>query len=111
MRNVLQFPIWVADKDEIPFSQPAKNIRFIGVEKAQTGIKQMLEEAESEKLAVDGVIADITNYEAPDLQNILVIDRMLHMLQNNEIRIAVLEKSSNAVSKAGYILIADTSKH
>jgi len=27
----------------------------------------MLEEAESEKLAVDGVIADITNYEAPDL--------------------------------------------
>ena len=27
---------------------------------AQTGIEQMLEEAESENLAVDGVIADIT---------------------------------------------------
>ena len=37
------------------------------VDTAQTGIEQMLEEAESEKLAVDGVIADITNYEAPDL--------------------------------------------
>ena len=33
------------------------------------------------------------------------------MLQNDVIRNAVLEKSSNAVSKAGFILIADTPKH
>ena len=33
------------------------------------------------------------------------------MLQNDEIRNAVFEKSSNAVSKAGFILIADTPKH
>ena len=71
----------------------------------------MLEEAESENLAVDGVIADITNYEAPDLYNIVVIDSVLHMLQNDEIRNAVLEKSSNAVSKAGFNLIVDTPKH
>ena len=62
-------------------------------------------------MAVDGVIADITNYEAPDLYNIVVIDRALHMLQNDEIRNVVLEKSSNAISKAGFILIADTPKH
>ena len=37
------------------------------VDTSQTGIERMLEEAESEKLAVDGVITDITNYEAPDL--------------------------------------------
>ena len=30
------------------------------MDSAQTGIEQMLEEAESENLAVDGVIADIT---------------------------------------------------
>ena len=45
----------------------------------------------------------LTNYEAPDLYNIVVIDRMLHMLQNDEIRNEVLEKSSNAVCKAGTI--------
>ena len=45
----------------------------------------------------------LTNYEAPDLYNIVVIDRMLHMLQNDEIHNAVLEKSSNAVCKAGTI--------
>ena len=45
----------------------------------------------------------LTNYEAPDLYNIVVIDRMLHMLQNDEIRNTVLEKSSNAVYKAGTI--------
>ena len=33
------------------------------------------------------------------------------MLQNGEIRNAVLEKSSNAVSKAGFILIVDTPIH
>jgi hypothetical protein len=40
----------------MPCSLPAKDIRFIGVDTAQTGIEQMLEEAESEKLAVDGVM-------------------------------------------------------
>jgi len=33
------------------------------------------------------------------------------MLQNDEIRNVVLEKSSNAISKAGFILIADTPRH
>jgi 2-polyprenyl-3-methyl-5-hydroxy-6-metoxy-1,4-benzoquinol methylase len=42
-----------------------KGHSVLGVDTAQTGIEQMLEEAESEKLAVDGVITDITNYEAP----------------------------------------------
>ena len=69
-----------------------KEHSVLGVDTAQTGIEQMLEEAESENLAVDGVIADITNYEAPDLYNIVVIDRALHMLQNDEIRNVVLEK-------------------
>ena len=50
-----------------------KGHSVLGVDTAQTGIEQMLEEAESEKLAVDGVNADITNYEAPDLYNIVVI--------------------------------------
>ena len=76
----------------------------LGVDSAQTGIEQMLEEAESENLAVDGVIADITNYEAPDLYNIVVIDSVHYMLQNDEIRNAVLEKSSNAVCKAGFFI-------
>ena len=44
-----------------------KGHSVLGVDTAQTGIEHMLEEAESEKLAVDGVITDITNYEAPDL--------------------------------------------
>jgi len=33
------------------------------------------------------------------------------MLQNDEIRNVVLEKSSNAISKAGFILIVDTPRH
>jgi len=44
-----------------------KGHSVLGVDTAQTGIEQLLEEAESEKLAVDGVITDITNYESPDL--------------------------------------------
>ena len=33
------------------------------------------------------------------------------MFQNDEIRNVVLEKSSNAISKAFFILIADTPRH
>ena len=51
----------------------------LGMDKAQTGIEQILEEVEIEKLTVDGVIADIINHEAPDLYNIVVIDGVLHM--------------------------------
>ena len=69
-----------------------KGHSVLGVDTAQTGIEQMLEESESENLTVDGIIADITNYEASDLYNIVVIDSVLHMLQNDEIRNAVLEK-------------------
>ena len=69
-----------------------KGHSVLGVDMAQTGIEQMLEEAESENLAVDGVIADITNYEAPDLYNIVVIHSVLQMLQNDELRNAVLKK-------------------
>ena len=69
-----------------------KGHSVLGVDTAQTGIEQMLEESESENLTVDGVIADITNDEAPDLYNIVVIDSVLHMLQNDEIRNAVLKK-------------------
>ena len=50
----------------------------------------MLEEAESKNLAV-GVIADITNYETPDLYNIVFIDSVLHKLQNDEICNSLLE--------------------
>ena len=97
----------------MPCSLPAKDIRFLvlGMDKAQTGIEQILEEVEIEKLTVDGVIADIINHEAPDLYNIVVIDGVLHMWQNDEMRNTALEKSSNAVSEAGFILIADTTKH
>ena len=54
----------------------------LGVDSAQTDIEQMLEEAKSGNLAVDGVIAQITNYEAPVLYNIVVIDSVHHVLQN-----------------------------
>ena len=88
--NVLLFLFWLRTRTRC-LVHSRKGHSVLGVDTAQTGIEQMLEEAESEKLAVDGVIADITNYEAPDLYNIVVIDRVLHMLQNDEIRNAVLE--------------------
>ena len=80
----------------------------LGVDSAKTGIKQMLEEAESENLAVDGVIADIANYEAPDLYNIVVIDSVLHILQNDAMRFL---KNPVMQSAKLIFLIADTPRY
>ena len=67
MMNVLLFLLLVSVQGRDVLFIARKGHSVLGVDTAQTGIVQMLEEAESEKLAVDGVIADITNYEAPDL--------------------------------------------
>ena len=70
----------------------------------------MLEEAQSKYLAIDGVIADITNYEAPDLYNIEVIDRALHMLQNEKYAMRFLKNPVMQSAKLVF-LFADTPRH
>ena len=77
---------------------------------AQTGIEEMLEEAESENLAVDEVIADITNYEAPDLYNIVVMTVCFICYRMTKYAMRFLKNPVMQSAKLVF-LFADTPRH
>ena len=88
-----------------------KGHTLLGVDSAQTSIKQMLKLAVRENLNVNGIVADIIDFEADDVYDVVLIVRVLLILQSNKIRKSVLEKYSSAVCNDGYYLIADTPKN
>jgi len=83
----------------------------LGVDISRTGISQMLEEAGQEGLAVGGAVADIVEYEPSGDYEVVILDRVLHMLKDDGERMAVLEKASVVTKSGGFVLIADTPKH
>lgn len=82
-----------------------------GVDNSRTGISQMLEEAEGEGLDVCGVVADVVEYEPSGDYDVVILDRVLHMLKDDSERLVVLEKASAVTKSGGFILIADTPKN
>ncbi len=78
----------------------------VGVDISQTGIAQLLEDAQSEGLNIEGIVADLRDFEPTDTYDVIVIDRTLHMLAE-DIRLSVLERVCQATREGGFILIAD----
>ena len=75
---------------------------MLGVDATQTAIKQMLKMPVLEKLNVNGVFAGIIDFDVDDVYDVVLIDRLLHILQRDKIRKAVLEKYSSIVCCDGY---------
>ncbi len=78
---------------------------------AQTAIKQMLKLSFLENLNVKVVFAGIIDFDVDDVYDVAMIDRILHILQRENIRKVVLEKFSSTVCCDGYYSIVDTLKN
>ena len=78
----------------------------LGVDSSQTGIQHMLEDADAEGLSVEGVVADLTEYEIEGSYDVIILDRVLHMLEKDS-RNALLEQVLQHVPPSGFVLIAD----
>ena len=83
----------------------------VGVDQSPTGIAQMAEAASREGLAIEGVVADILTYHPEGEYDIVVFDRVLHMLGSDEQRQRMLHRAMGAAVPGGYLLIADTPSH
>lgn len=83
----------------------------VGVDISETGISQMLEDAGNEGLAVTGVVADIVAFEPEGHFDVVLLDRVLHMLENDEQQTAVLTTVSQHTKPGGFVLIADMPKN
>jgi SAM-dependent methyltransferase len=80
--------------------------RVVGVDLSPAGIADLVKNAQSEGLPIDGVVADIATYVPEGIFDIVLIDRTLHML-DEEPRNAALARFLGHVGPTGYVLIAD----
>ncbi len=78
----------------------------VGVDLSHSGIRDMLAVAEKEGLPIEGFVADITAFEPEGEFDVLLIDRTLHML-DEEARHDVLDRLLDQVAEAGRVLIVD----
>jgi len=78
----------------------------LGVDSSKTGIRQMLEDAEAKKLDLEGIVADLTEYVIEGSYDVIIIDRVLHMLEEED-RIRLLRQAVEHVAPDGFVLIAD----
>lgn len=83
--------------------------RVVGVDVSSVGIGQMSQSAKAEGLDVEGVVEDICAYEPEEPFDLVILDRVLHMLPSSA-RASVLEKAMDAVLPGGHLLVAEGPK-
>ncbi|MCP4361773.1 MAG: class I SAM-dependent methyltransferase [Chloroflexi bacterium] len=87
-----------------------KGHHVLGVDVSLTGIAQMLADAKKEDLNIEGVVADIVTFKPIDTYDVVLLDRVLHLLDDDDERTAVLETACQHTKTGGFILIVDTLK-
>lgn len=81
----------------------------VGVDLSEIGISQMLEDAEG--LDITGVVSDVLSYRSRRKFDAVVLDRVLHLLLDDDERREALARAAALTKKNGVVLIADTPKH
>lgn len=80
--------------------------KVVGVDLSPAGISDMVAVAKDENLQIEGIVADIGTFVPEGMFDILLIDRTLHML-DEETRLAALTRLIASVVPGGWALIAD----
>ncbi len=82
-----------------------------GVDLSKIGIAQMQEDAAREGLTVTGVVSDILDFRSRSKFDVVLLDRVLHLLLDDGERLAAIARAATLTRKGGHILIADVPKH
>ena len=92
-------------RDSIFIAKMGHKVTVVDI--SPTGINQLITDAQKENLQIEGVIEDIITYKPSKYFDIIIIDRTLHMLNEEETRINVIKNAVKNLKNHGYILIAD----
>jgi SAM-dependent methyltransferase len=82
--------------------------KVLAVDASPTGIAQILAAADSEKLPIEGVVANLNDFVPDGVFDVVVLDRVVHMLGNARNKQTLLSKAAQATAECGYVLVADT---
>ena len=80
----------------------------VGVDVSTVGLKQLNRIAKKEKLKIETIVSDLVDFKTRKRFDVIILDRVLHIVATEHEREQVLEKSITYLRKSGYILIADT---
>lgn len=80
----------------------------VGVDVSAVGLAQLDEDAAAEGLDVTGVLSDVLAYRCRRKFDVVLLDRVLHMLADDDDRRSGLELAARLTKKNGTVLIADT---
>ena len=100
-KNTRLFLIWAVDKEGTPCLLPEEDIFCWAWMQLKPVSNKYWKPAVRENLIVNGIVADIIDFEADDVYDVVLIVRVLLILQSNKIRKSVLEKYSSAVCNDG----------
>jgi 2-polyprenyl-3-methyl-5-hydroxy-6-metoxy-1,4-benzoquinol methylase len=85
--------------------------RVHAVDLAPTSIAQVIARAKAEELDIRGEVADVEDIEVDREYDVVILDRVLHMLRSDARRLALLDKVRRWVRPGGHVLVADTRSH
>lgn len=85
--------------------------RVHAVDLAPTGISQVIVQAKAEELDISGEVADVEEIEMDREYDVVILDRVLHMLRSDARRIVLLDKVRHWVRPGGHALVVDTRSH
>lgn len=93
-------------RDTLPAARMGHSV--LGVDISSVGIGQMLAEATAGGLRVEGVVADLITFVPTGKFDVIILDRVLHMIGKVESRRTILRNAVNALRPSGLCLVADT---
>ena len=79
----------------------------IGVDASKTGVMQVNKIAKKRGLDVCASVEDLCSYSPVSKYDVVVLDRIVHMMKEKEQKLGLLEMAQCATKARGYVLIAD----
>lgn len=83
----------------------------VGVDLSKVGLEQLRLQADRERLSIEVHCADVVEFRTRRRFDVVILDRVLHLLPTDQERRQALENACRHARKHGVILIVDDPKH
>lgn len=95
-------------RDALMFARAGHSV--LGIDISRVGVGQLLEVATAERLDLRAEVHDVEGYTPVETHDVVLLDRLLHMLSDDPTRTAVLERAAAATRLDGFILVSEYPK-
>jgi tellurite methyltransferase len=95
-------------RDALLFARAGHSV--VGVDLSSVGVAQLRERAQAEGLDVQAEVGDVVTYVPDKVFDVVLLDRVLHMLPTESARAVVLAMAAEATHDGGWVLVSEYPK-